>query len=59
MARMFTRRFTPTQAQPYTWLVLVGEDCLEQEVSLMVPDESIVRRILGIPENVPILIGRP
>ena len=59
MAQKFTRRFTPNRSQPFTWLVLVGEECAEKEISLMVPDEAVVRRLLRIPWNVPILIGRP
>lgn len=58
--RPFTRRFTPSQVQPFEWLVLVGNECaLEHTVRMAVPDESFVRRLLRIPEEVPILIGRP
>ncbi len=60
MTHQFTRKFTPSSTQVCTWLVLIGEDCaLEREVVMSVPDESFVRRLLGLPKNIPILIGRP
>lgn len=59
MARKFTRRFTPKCASPFRWLVLIGNECVEQEIYLLVPDEKVVRHLLKIPENVPIVIGRP
>ena len=55
-----TRKFTPTRITHYEWLVLVGNDgATEHRVSMSVPDESFVRRLLRIPEEIPILIGRP
>lgn len=58
--RPFTRKFTPSQTQPFEWLVLVGDECaLEHLIRMSVPDESFVRRLLRIPDEVPILIGRP
>ena len=60
MARSFVRRFTPSQAEPTMWLVLVGDDsATEHWVRMLVPDEMFVRRKHRIPEDVPILIGRP
>ncbi len=56
----YTRHVTLSMSAPLRWLVLVGVDCaIEHEVYLRVPDEAIVRRILRIPDDVPILIGRP
>lgn len=58
--RPFTRKFAPSQTQPYEWLVLVGDECaIEHTVRMPVPDEIFVRRLLRIAEEVPILIGRP
>lgn len=60
MAKNFTRRFTPTMAEPFEWFVLVGHNCERQYwLRMRVPDEGYVRRLLGIPQGVPILIGRP
>ncbi len=58
--RPFTRRFTPGQAPLTEWLVFIGDECAEEHtVYWPIPDETFVRRRLGIPEDTPILIGRP
>lgn len=58
--RNFVRRFTPSRIEHFEWLVYEGYDCArEHRVSMSVPDENYVRRLLRIPDNVPILIGRP
>ena len=60
MAKNFTRRFTPSMCEPHEWLVLVGENCdREHRLRMRVPDEDFVRRLYCIPQNVPVLIGRP
>jgi hypothetical protein len=61
MARkQFTRRFTPSNHEPMLWLVLVGDDgAIEHWERMCVPDESFVRRKHLIPQDVPVLIGRP
>jgi hypothetical protein len=60
MASRFTRRFTPALAEKPLWLVFVGTDCsTEHWVHMSIPDEDAVRRLLCIPKDVPILIGRP
>ncbi len=47
-------------AEPFEWFVLVGHNCERQYwLRMRVPDEGYVRRLLGIPQGVPILIGRP
>lgn len=58
--RTYTRRFTPARATGYCWFVIVGDDCERtEEVWATVPDETHFRRLLRIPADVPILIGRP
>lgn len=59
MARNFTRSFTPAQPPLYEWLVLVGDECIMYWLRMSVPCEDAVRRTLCIPEDIPILIGRP
>lgn len=57
--RPFTRRMTPVTAEPMEWLVIIGDDCSRMEwVKCFIPDETYVRRLLGIPPNIPILVGR-
>ena len=52
--------YAERRATTFEWFVLVGQDCFAEFVIwLKLPDEEVVRRILGIPDNVPILIGRP
>lgn len=41
------------------WLVLVGDECIEHWVKMLMPDEKFVRLQLSLKEDVPILIGRP
>lgn len=58
--RPFTRRFTPSRIQTFEWLVLVGDDGgTEHRVMMQVPNENFVRRLLNIPKDTPILVGRP
>lgn len=59
MARRFTRRFTPAPQPSLEWLVLVGEECEMHYLSMSVPCEVAVRRLLHVSEDVPVLIGRP
>lgn len=61
MARQpFTRRSNPGRPATSEWLVLIGTECAEERmVSWPTPDETYVRRLLRIPEDTPILIGRP
>lgn len=57
--RQFVRKMTPSQARPFTWLVYIGNDCSRVEwVTCPIPDEDFVRRLLHLPANVPMLIGR-
>jgi hypothetical protein len=55
----FSPRFNTNPVAPYTWLVLVGNDCKEHWVQMQIPDESFIRRQLRIPAGVEILVGRP
>lgn len=41
------------------WFVLIGEDCARQEwLKWPTPDETYARRVLRVPPEVPVLIGR-
>lgn len=55
----FTRRFSTPRPERFSWLVVAYEDasvtCI---VEAATPCESYVRRLLGLPDEVPILIGR-
>lgn len=55
-----TNRINPTQARPFTWLVLVGPECRMHWVDgVNMPSEEVVRRQLRIGRSEDILIGRP
>ncbi len=49
------------QGKRYTWLVLVGVEADRQYevVSPGFPDERVIRIRFGIPDEEPVLIGRP
>lgn len=59
MAKSFTRHCTLAQAQPFEWLVLIGDDAsIERYVQCHSPNEELVRKLLQINEHTPIAIGR-
>jgi hypothetical protein len=58
--RPFVRRFNPGRPSTNVWLVLIGTECAEERTVIWpTPDEQYVRRLFQIPEDTPILIGRP
>jgi hypothetical protein len=59
VATSFTRRNPNPRPRRFLWLVLVGNQCVEYWLELATPSEELVRQLLGIPEDVPIEIGRP
>lgn len=59
MTAAFVRKCHAPRPNRFIWFILVGVQCEEHWVELATPCEEQVRRLLNIPEGVPILIGRP
>ena len=57
--KSFVRRFTPCAQPRFDWLVLVGGELREFMVVAQTPDEGYIRRLLQLPSDVDIVIGRP
>ena len=54
-----TRRCYAPRPEAFTWLVLVGPELNEVYIETAIPDEDYIRRRLGVPTSIPILVGRP
>lgn len=59
--KKFMRQNGSQRSSGFVWLALVGQQA-DREFRIqwpVLPSEEMVRRVLEIPDNEPVLVGRP
>lgn len=53
----FTRRCSTPRPKPVIWLVAVGDDAELHEVESPTPDEVVIKRVLNLAPDTPIVVA--